>query len=87
MNFVHAASGVQQCDEANHYFGQTSCCQSPGTAQCNNSNGGWPQYSQYSFTAAMTDGTPLTFADIQNQIYCSKKPFAFSWHWNGGTDT
>jgi len=84
MNYVHTASNVQQCDEANRYFGQTNCCQNPGSAQCNNSNGGWPQYAQYNFTADMVDGTPLTFAQIQSQIYCAKKPFAFSWHWNGG---
>ena len=73
--------------EANHYFGQTSCCQNPGTAQCNNSIGGWPQYSQYSFTASMTDGTPLTFANIQNQIYCSNKRSRSRGTGTGAADT
>lgn len=26
----------------------------------------------------------LTFSQIKSQIYCKKKPVAFSWHWPGG---
>jgi len=82
MNFLHSASNVQQCDEANKRFGRSDCCNSPVPNAC--VNGGWPEYDKYSFSADTTSNAPLTFAQIQSQIYCARKPFAFSWHWNGG---
>jgi hypothetical protein len=82
MNCLHPSSNVQQCDEANQRFGRSDCCNSPVPSQC--VNGGWPEYSKYSFTADTTSDAPLTWKQIQRQIYCARKPFAFSWHWNGG---
>ena len=82
MNFIHPASGIQQCDEANKRFGRTDCCNSPVPNAC--INGGWPEYQKYNFTADMTSDTALSWAALKSQIYCKKKPFAFSWHWNGG---
>jgi hypothetical protein len=82
MNYLHPASNVQQCDEANKEFGRSDCCNASVPSACN--NGGWPEYGKYSFTANTTSDAPLTWAQIQSQIYCAKKPFAFSWHWNGG---
>ena len=82
MNYVHPASNVQQCDEANKEFGRTDCCNSPVPGPC--VNGGWPEYTKYNFTADTTSDAALSWSQIQSQIYCAKKPFAFSWHWNGG---
>jgi hypothetical protein len=82
MNFIHPASNVQQCDEANKRFGLTDCCNSPTPGHC--VNGGWPEYNKYSFTADTTSDAPLSWDQLTSQIYCSRKPFAFSWHWNGG---
>jgi papain like cysteine protease AvrRpt2 len=82
MNFVHSASGVQQCDEANKRFGRNDCCTNPTPNAC--VNGGWPEFDKYSFKADTTSDAPLSWAEVTNQIYCSKKPFAFAWHWNGG---
>jgi hypothetical protein len=82
MDFVHPASSIQECDEANKRFGRTDCCNTPVPDAC--VNGGWPEYAKYSFTATHTSDAPLSWADLKSQIYCSKKPFAFSWHWNGG---
>ena len=82
---------VAQCTEANDEFGQTNCCKdnsddSPG--KCNSRNGGWPDYPKYNFTVSQTPDqtstSALTWAQVQGQIYCARKPFAFSWHWNGG---
>lgn len=88
MNYIHPASNVIQCTEANQNFGQTSCCQTPGSTQCNNKNGSWPNYGLYNFNADMTDYTgtanATSFLAIQSQIACAGKPFAFSWHWAGG---
>ena len=85
MNYVHPASNVQQCDEANKEFGRTDCCNSPVPGPC--VNGGWPEYTKYNFTADTTSDAALSWSQIQSQIYCAKKPFAFSWHWNGGGGT
>jgi Papain-like cysteine protease AvrRpt2 len=78
MNFLGAS--VTQCDEANKRFGRTDCCTSPLTCAF----GGWPEYPKYGFKAANTSDAPLTWAQVQDQIYCRKEPFAFSWHWDGG---
>ena len=80
MNYVHPASNVQQCDEANKRFGHSDCCTTPSNCVF----GGWPEYGKYNFTADTTSDAPLTWDQIKSQIYCAKKPFAFSWHWNGG---
>jgi hypothetical protein len=82
MNYLHPASNVQQCDEANKRFGLSDCCNSPVPNAC--VNGGWPEYEKYNFKADTTANSPLTWDQLKSQIYCSKKPFAFSWHWNGG---
>jgi hypothetical protein len=83
MNVLHPGSAVAQCDEANKEFGQASCCQNPGSNACN--SGGWPQFDKYGFTFNTTaDGTALAWIQVQGEIYCSGKPFAFSWHWPGG---
>ncbi len=82
MNYLHTASSVQQCDEANKRFGRNDCCNSPVPNSC--VNGGWPEYPKYNFSADTTSNAPLTWKQIQSQVYCAKKPFAFSWHWNSG---
>jgi hypothetical protein len=73
---------VTQCDEANKRFGRTDCCNSPVPSAC--VNGGWPEFDKYGFTASITSDAALSWDDIQKQIYCLKKPIAFSWHWTGG---
>jgi hypothetical protein len=82
MNYIHPASSVQQCDEANKEFGRSDCCNSPVPNAC--INGGWPQYDKYNFSASTTSDAALSWGDVQSQLSCSQKPFAFSWHWNGG---
>jgi len=90
-NWCWAASGqmtmryfghdVSQCTEANNRFGLATCCQN-NSGNCN--NGGWPEYEKYGFAADQTSDTALTWSQVQSQIYCAKKPVAFSWHWSGG---
>lgn len=90
-NWCWAASGemtmryfghdVSQCNEANNEFTLGACCHD-NSGSCN--NGGWPEYTKYGFTADQTSNAALTWAQVQGQIYCANKPFAFSWHWLGG---
>lgn len=80
MNFLGA--NIQQCVEANKRFGRTDCCNSPVPTEC--VNGGWPEFEKYGFSADVTSEAPLSYDEIKKQIYCYKKPIAFSWHWNGG---
>lgn len=82
MNFLGASPPVVQCDEANKQFGRTDCCNTPTPGAC--VVGGWPEYEKYGFTASVTSDAPLSWNQVREQIYCSKKPFAFSWHWSGG---
>lgn len=82
MNFIESSAAVTQCDEANKEFGRTDCCNSPTPAAC--VQGGWPQPDKYNFTFKTTSDAALSWAQVKDQIYCKKKPFAFSWHWPGG---
>jgi hypothetical protein len=81
MTMKYFGHDVSQCTEANNEFGLSTCCQNNG-GSCN--NGGWPQYTKYGFTADQTNNAALTWAQVQSQIFCANKPFAFSWHWTGG---
>jgi len=80
MEFL--GTNVDQCDEANKRFGRSDCCNSPVPTGC--VNGGWPEFDKYGFTSAVTSNAALSWEDLKKQIYCQKKPFAFSWHWTGG---
>jgi hypothetical protein len=81
MEFL--GTSVQQCDEANKRFGHTDCCTSPTPTHC--VLGGWPEFDKYGFDFQTTAwGTPLTWDQLKDQIYCKKKPFCFSWGWTGG---
>lgn len=80
MDFL--GTNVSQCDEANKRFGRTDCCNDPVPGAC--VNGGWPEFDKYGFTFARTSNSPLSWNQVKEQIYCRKKPFAFSWHWSGG---
>lgn len=77
MDFL--GTDVSQCDEANKRFGQTGCCGRERPAACVDT--GWPEFDKYGFTFARTSNTPLSWGQIKDQIYCGRKPFAFSWHW------
>ena len=80
MEFL--GTNVQQCDEANKRFGRNDCCNGPVPNGC--VNGGWPEFDKYGFSASHTSDAALTWDQVQDQIYCKKKPFAFTWHWNSG---
>ena len=77
MDFL--GTDVSQCDEANKRFGRTDCCNNNRPEACVNT--GWPEFDKYGFDFARTSGTPLTWGQLKDQIYCGRKPFAFSWHW------
>ncbi|UGQ46495.1 papain-like cysteine protease family protein [Massilia endophytica] len=81
MTMRYLGHDVAQCTQANNRFGLSGCCNNNG-GSCN--NGGWPEYEKYGFTADQTSDTALTWAQVRSQIYCRKKPVAFSWHWPGG---
>ena len=74
--------GVDQPTQANNRLGRTDCANSPTPAGC--VQGGWPEFDRYGFSFDTTSDAPLSWSDLQRQIACSKKPFAFSWHWSGG---
>jgi hypothetical protein len=83
-----AGGNVQQCAEANRRFSRTDCCNSPTPAAC--VLGGWPDqlYTAAGLKWDRTTDAALSLPTLKRQIsqrrYCSKKPFAFSWHWTNG---
>jgi hypothetical protein len=81
MEFL-GSGDIQQCEEANRQFSRSDCCNSPTPGDC--VQGGWPDFNSYGFNADRTSNAALTWAQVKEQIYCRKKPVAFSWHWSGG---
>jgi hypothetical protein len=82
MCMDYLGTDVVQCDEANKEFGRTDCCNNPVPEDC--INGGWPEFDKYNFSFSRTSNTALTWGQLTEQIYCNKKPIAFSWHWSNG---
>ncbi len=80
MQFL--GKNVDQCVQANNEFGRTDCCNSTVPSAC--INGGWPEFAKYNFSFNRTSDKALSWDDLKKQIYCFKKPVAFSWHWTGG---
>lgn len=80
MDFL--GTNVSQCDEANKRFGRSDCCNSPRPNACVNT--GWPEFGKYNFDFKTTSNAPLSWDQVKSQIWCKRKPVAFSWHWNGG---
>ncbi len=80
MDFL--GTDVNQCDQANKRFSRTDCCNSPTPNEC--IQGGWPDFVYYGFTFVRTTDAPLSWPQIREQIFCKKKPFAFTWHWTKG---
>ncbi len=73
---------VAQCTEANNRFGRTDCCNNPVPSAC--IQGGWPEFAKYGFTFSKTSSAALSWPEVQRQIYCMRRPFAFTWAWTGG---
>jgi hypothetical protein len=82
MVMAFLGTNVSQCIEADNRFSLSDCCDNPTPAPC--INGGWPEFNKYGFTFQTTSDAPLTWGQVQNQIFCQNRPFAFSWHWDGG---
>lgn len=80
MDFL--GTNVSQCDQANKRFGRTDCCNSPAPNSC--LNGGWPEFDKYGFSFKRTNSLALSWEDLKKEIYCNKRPVAFSWGWIGG---
>lgn len=82
MSMEFLGHNVNQCTQANNRFGRADCCNSPTPNAC--VQGGWPEFGKYGFSFNTTSNSPLSWAQLKDQIYCKKKPIAYSWHWNGG---
>ncbi|UCE25148.1 MAG: hypothetical protein JSU74_03620 [Candidatus Zixiibacteriota bacterium] len=85
MVMDYLGHNVTQCTQANNRFGRTDCC-TTRPAACVNT--GWPEFAKYDFSFDRTSDAALSWNNLKKQIstssYCEKKPFCFSWHWNGG---
>jgi hypothetical protein len=88
MIMEYMGAHIEQCDEANKQFTdqsgnpRTDCCNKPVPWQC--IDGGWPEFGKYGFTSSRISDEALKWKKVKSQIYCEKKPFAFSWKFNGG---
>ena len=83
MIMEYMGANIEQCDAANKRFGRNDCCNSPVPWAC--VNGGWPEFDKYGFTSSHTNNKALSWKQIKSQIYCKKKPFAFTWKYEDGS--
>jgi hypothetical protein len=92
MVMHYLGNNVTQCTQANNRFGLTDCpCGQCGPTPDSSPNcvwGGWPEFEKYGFISKHTSNAPLSWIDLKGEIAdaanCGKRPFAFTWHWNGG---
>jgi hypothetical protein len=100
MVMDYLGTSPSQCTQANNRFGRTDCCNidlcPPPTeppvyvnAICTGCVcGGWPEFSKYGFTSKHTTDAPLSWTNLKKQVstnkYCKKRPYCFTWHWDGG---
>lgn len=93
MVMDYLGNNVNQCTQANDRFNRTDCpCGQCGlNAQANPPcvQGGWPEFDNYGFSFQRTSDTALTWSQLRTEVSprnsCGKRPFAFSWHWSGGS--
>lgn len=91
MIMHYLGNNVSQCTQANNRFGRTDCpCGQCGSTPDSTPNcvwGGWPEFGKYGFTSKHTSNAPLSWVDLKREIAdaanCGRRPFAFTWHWNG----
>jgi hypothetical protein len=86
MVMEYLGTNVNQCTQANNRFSYSDCCNSPVPGHC--VKGGWPEFDKYGYNFTRTSNTALSWsqlkAEVCNKSYCGKRPYCFSWHWNGG---
>jgi hypothetical protein len=87
MIMDHLGTDVSQCQLANDEFwasrGEIDCCEHKTSSPCNKT--AFPHFEDYGFTCKKTQNAPLSWRQVKSQIQTKRKPFAFSWHWNGGS--
>jgi hypothetical protein len=92
MVMHYLGNNVAQCTQANNRFGRTDCpCHQCGPSPVPSPPcviGGWPEFHKYGFTSEHTTDAPLPWSTLRRELSqnssCGKRPFAFTWHWDGG---
>jgi|SRR5205809_3227036 len=81
MVMAYLGKPVRQCIQANNLFSLkgVDCCAQPVANGC--VNGGWPEFQKYGVSYQKTSNLPLSWDQLTDQLYCQKKPIAFSWGW------
>ena len=86
MVMEYLGTNVNQCTQVNDRYSMANCCTLPFPGACNLT--GWPEFDRYGFRFTRTSSTALTWDQLKKEIsrnsYCGKRPFCFTWHWNGG---
>ena len=81
MIMEYMGANIEQCDEANKRLGRNDCCNKPVPWSC--IHGGWPEFDKYGFTSKHTSNAALSWKQVKSQLSCKKKPFAFTWKFEG----
>lgn len=96
MNTIEDGSVPSQCDAVTKLVngeddedGEIDCCASATPDECLVTSDR-PPFAEYGFSFKKTSGNlslasedrSLSWSQIKREIYCKKKPFAFSWRWS-----
>jgi len=81
MIMEYMGANIEQCDEANKRLGRSDCCNKPTPGACDKT--GWPEFDKYGFTSKHTSNAALSWKQVKTQLSCKKKPFAFTWKYEG----
>jgi hypothetical protein len=81
MIMEYMGASIEQCDAANKHFGLDDCCNRSAPLEC--FNVGWPPFKKYDFNFSKTRNKALSWNQIKREISCKKKPFAFTWKYQG----
>jgi hypothetical protein len=86
MNSIRPNSVGKQCEAVSRVVrarggGEVDCCKPTTPLKCRIASD-VPPYAEYKFDFSVEpEDRVLSFEEIKRQIYCQKKPFAFSWLW------
>jgi hypothetical protein len=75
MDFL--GTPVSQCDQANKQNPGTECCSNPVPGACDQP--GWPEFKKYGFEVEQRTKKPLSWKELQDELFCEKRPFLFTW--------
>jgi hypothetical protein len=85
MDTIGTSKDIRQCTQVMHLFSATvkgDCCHDKLAKGC--VNPAWPDFEYFGFSTAAPLRGGLSWDQLREQIATKRRPFAFTWDWDGG---